>query len=413
MAVIKLPQLNWYGTKEAEFSLPDRWELETLNMSGYNKPALKVAEISRALQNPIGTKPLKELAIGKKEIVIIFDDMSRVTRTAELAQAVLRELSTAGIEDKQIRFVCALGCHGSLTRIDFVKKLGEDILARLPVYNHNPFGNCVPVGKTKTYATDVMVNAEVMSCDLKISLGMIVPHPMSGFGGGGKIILPGVTSFETTRYNHRKTHHDMATLRGKLGTGRFDENPMRMDIEEAATLAGLDFMVNVLVNYMGETVGIFSGALKPAYTEAVKAAKIHYLTPKIQDKDIVIANAFIKANEAFIGVNIANSAVNRQGGDVVMIAKAPEGQVIHYLLGPFGEKQFGPEHQYSRVPEHVKRLIIFNEYPDLAGRGWYAESEKVVFVSKWKDVLTLLEKDYPSAAKVGIYPNSEIQYFTS
>ena len=412
MAVIKLPQQNWYGAKEVGFSLPGRWQAEILNMSGYNKPALQLAEISQALQNPMGTKPLRELAQGKQQVVIIFDDMSRITRTEALAQAVLKELAAAGISDKQIRFVCALGCHGALTRIDFVKKLGVDILARFPVYNHNPFGNCVSVGKTTTYGTEVLVNAEVMSCDLKIALGLAVPHPMSGFGGGGKIILPGVTAFETTKHNHQKTHHDMSTMRGKLGTGRFDENPMRMDIEEAALLSGLDFIINVLVNNMGETAGIFAGALQPAYTEAVKAAKSHYLTPRVNDKNIAIANAFIKANEAFIGVGIASSAVSQQGGDVVMIANAPEGLVPHYLLGPFGEKQFGPEHQFSRVPEHVKRLIILNEYPDLAGRGWYAESEKVVFVHKWQDVLNLLEKDYPSTAKVGIYPNSEIQYFT-
>ncbi|MDD5190221.1 MAG: lactate racemase domain-containing protein [Dehalococcoidales bacterium] len=413
MALVKLPQLNWYGTTEVNFLLPDAWQVETINMAGYNKPALKPSDIGRALQNPIGCSPLKELAKGKKEVVIIFDDMSRVTRTEALAQAVLKELAAAGIKDKQIRFVCALGCHGALTRIDFVKKLGEDIMSRFAVYNHNPFGNCVPVGKTGTYGTPVSVNAEVMSCDLKIALGMVVPHPMSGFGGGGKIILPGVTSFETTLHNHKQTHHDLTALRGKLGTGRFDENPMRLDIEEAATLAGLDFIVDVMVNYMGETTAVFAGALKPAYAEAVKAAKAHYLTPKVQDKDIVIANAFIKANEAFIGVSIANSAVNRQGGDVVLIANAPEGQVVHYLLGPFGEKQFGPEHQFSRVPEHVRRLIVYNAYPDLAGQGWYAASEKVVFVYKWEEALILLEKDYPSTAKVGVYPNSEIQYFTS
>jgi nickel-dependent lactate racemase len=414
MPSITLPQLNWYGTKTIDFPLADRWQVETLHMFGWQLPALTPVEITHALRNPIGCLPLQQLARGKKEVVIIFDDMSRVTRTEILAQAVLQELAAAGIKDRQIRFVCALGCHGALTRIDFVKKLGDDILSRFPVYNHNPFGNLVSVGKTRTYGTEVEVNAEVMDCDLKIALGMVAPHPMSGFGGGGKIILPGVTSFKTAQHNHRQTHHDMVALRGKLGTGRFDENPMRFDVEEAALLAGLDFIVNVLVNENGETAKVYAGALQPAYAAAVAEAKAHYLTPKVQDKDIAIANAFIKANEAFIGVNIANSAINRQqGGDVVLIANAPEGQVVHYLLGPFGAKKFGPEHQYSRVPEYVKRLIIYSEYPDLAGRNWYAVSDKVVFASKWGEVLEILERDYPGAAKVGVYPSSEIQYFTS
>ena len=145
----------------------------------------------------------------------------------------------------------------------------------------------------------------------------------------------------------------------------------------------------------------------------MKAAKIHYLTPGTYKKDIAIANGFIKANESFIGLSIASSAISQQGGDVVLIANAPEGHVVHYLMGPFGKKQFGPEHHLSLIPEHVKRLIVLDEYPDLAGRGWYMESEKTFFVDRWEDVLKLLEKDFPFAAKVGIYPNSEIQYCTA
>jgi nickel-dependent lactate racemase len=407
---MKLPWFNWYGKQETELPLPDQWQVEVCNMSGYNRPAMTPADIRAALSNPIGTQPIKELAKGKKEAVILFDDMSRITRTSDVVPHVLRELAEAGVQDNHIRFVCALGCHGALTRIDFVKKLGEDVVARFPVYNHNPFGNCVPVGKTRTYGTDVFVNEEVMKCDLKIAIGAVVPHPMSGFGGGGKIILPGVTSFSTTQQNHHSTYRDMALLRGKLGQGIFDENPMRFDIEEAASLAGLDFIINSLVNLRGETVSVFAGALKPGYAEAVKAAKVHYLTPRVQDKDIIISNSYVKGNEAFLGLNIAYTAVSRNGGDIVLIANEPAGQVVHYLLGPFGENSFGPEHQSPMVPGHVKRVIIYTEYPDLVGRGWFAKSEKMMFLHKWSDVLRVLETDYPADASVAVFPNAEIQY---
>ncbi len=410
MSIVKVPQLAWYGIKEGEFPFPDRWQVEMCNMAGANKRPLKPADISAALTKPIGTKPLRELAKGKKEVVILFDDMSRATRTYDIVPYVLRELAEAGIEDRHIRFVCALGCHAPLTRLDFVKKLGEDVMVRFPVYNHNPFGNCVPVGKTQTYQTEVYVNEEVMRCDLKIAIGGTVPHPMSGFGGGGKIILPGVTSFATTQHNHHNTYHDMFALRGKLGQGVFDENPMRFDVEEGAELAGLDFMINVLFNRCGETVGIFAGALKPAYAASVNESKTHYLTPRVQDKDIAIANAYIKSNEAFLGVNVAYSAIGKKGGDVVLIANEPSGQVVHYLLGPFGENSFGPEHQRSAVPPYIRRVIVFTEYPDLVGRGWFAKSEKMMFLHKWSDVLRVLEADYPADASIAVFPNSEIQY---
>ena len=413
MSFISVPQLNWYGRGELKRPLPARWQVEIGKMAGYGRPALKPGDMRTALDDPIGTKPLSELARGKKEVVILFDDMSRITRSAEIVPHVLRALSEAGVADKNIRFVCALGCHGPLTRIDFIKKLGEETLARFPVYNHNLLGNCTYVGKTMTYATEVYVNEEVMRCDLKIAIGMVVPHPMSGFGGGGKMILPGVCSFATIQQNHHKAYRDMARLKGKMGAGVFDENPLRFDIEEAATLAGLDFIVNCLVNEWGEPVKLFAGALKPAYAEAVREAKLHYLTPGIRNQDIVISNTFIKANEAFLGSNIAYPSVSRNGGDVVIIANAMEGMVVHYLLGPWGKASFGPEHQTSRVPPNVKRVIVYNEYPDLAGRGWFSNSEKFVFTDKWSEVLEILEADYPSSAEVAVFPNAEIQYVES
>jgi len=412
MNTIKLLQPAWYEPKELVLPLPDSWQVEVYNMAGYDRPALKPDEIRAAISKPIGIPPIKELAIGKKEVVIIFDDMTRVTRVAEIVPFVLEELAEAGIPDSSIRFIMALGCHGAKDRRDFVKKLGEDTLARFPVYNHNPFGNCTYVGTTATFGTKVYVNEEVMKCDLKIAIGSVVPHPTTGFGAGGKIILPGVTSFETTKHNH-ETLYKIVREQGRsvAGMGIFDNNPICTDIDEAATLAGLDVVINGIVNMWGETVSIFAGALKPAYAAAVQEAKTHYLTPRVEGKDIVIANTFAKANEGWIGLPLAYSAVKPEGGDVVLIANMPEGQVTHYLLGPFGKTSWGPLRRELRIPRRVNHLIVYTEYPDLASRAWFGEdSDKVPFLHKWDDVLQFLQEAHRRDAKVAVYPNAEIQY---
>ncbi len=239
MNTISLPQLPWHGMKELKLSLPDSWQVELYHMAGWNRPAMKPEEIKAAITNPIGIAPIRELARGKNEVVIIFDDMTRATRLAEIAPFVLEELSKAGIPDNKIRFVCALGCHGAHNRLDFAKKLGEEILARFPVYNHNPFAHCTYVGTTNTYKTKVYINEEVMKCDLKIGIGLVVPHPASGFGGGGKIILPGVASYEAIEYNHRAALEDMTGYQDNppYGMGIFDNNPLRFDIEEVISKA--------------------------------------------------------------------------------------------------------------------------------------------------------------------------------
>ncbi len=413
MNIIRVPQLAWYETKELELPLPDSWQVEVYNMAGYNRPAMKPDEIKASISNPIGIPPIRELAKGKKEVVIIFDDMTRVTRAAKIVPSILEELAEAGIPDNRIRFIVALGLHSAMWRQHFVKKLGEDIVSRFPVYNHNPFGNCTYVGTTSTYKTRVYANEEVMKCDLKIAIGSVVPHPMSGFGGGGKIILPGVVSFETIDYNHQMAakggpeHQDILNA----GMGIFDNNPMHYDVDEAANLVGLDVLINCIVNMWGETVSVYAGALEPAYAAAVKEAKTHYLTPKVKGKNIVIANTFAKVNETSIGLGIAYPAVNTGSGDVVLIANCPEGQATHYLLGPFGKTTWAKQRQFFRpeVPQHVNHLIVYNEYPH-PGSSWFDEDDKILYFSRWDDVLKLLQKSHGTDTKVAVYPTAEIQY---
>lgn len=412
MNILKLPQLAWYGTKELELPLVDSWQVEMCYMAGSDRPALTPDQIRAAVtQNLIGTPPIRELAKGKKEAVIIFDDMTRVTRVADIVPFVLEELAEAGIPDDRIRFIAALGCHGAMTRFDFVKKLGEETLTRFPVYNHNPFANCSYVGTTATFGTEVYVNQEVMKCDLRIAIGSVVSHPRSGFGGGGKIILPGVTSFETTEHNHKRFFKILQEQGPTvIGMGIFDHNPARIDIEEAATLAGLDVLINCLVNTWGETVAVFAGALKPTYAAAIHEAKTHYLTPRVEGKDIVIANTFAKSNEAWIGLPTAYTALKPEGGDIVVIGNTPEGQVTHYLLGPFGETIWGPLRRERKIPPQVNRLIVYTEYPNLASRAWFGTTDKTLFLHKWDDVLQVLQAANGKDAKIAVYPNAEIQY---
>jgi lactate racemase len=401
-----LPQLAWHGVKSLDITLPDDWDAAFYNMAGCNKPHLKPAGIKKALANFLGMAPLREYARGKKEIVILFDDMARVTRAAEIVPHVLAELAEAGIKDRQVRFICANGCHGALDRADFVKKLGEDVLKRFPVYNHNPFDSCVYAGTTGS-GTKLSFNAEVMKCDLKIGIGSIVPHIMAGFGGGSKIVLPGVASYETITALHAPRKGNFKNT--VSGMGALADNPRRKDIDEAAAIAGLDIKIDALVNYWGETAELFAGAPKAEYSAALAAAKNHYLTEQSKEADIVIANSFAKASEAISGLMIAFPSV-KKGGDVVLIANAPDGQATHYLMGPFGNSTAGKLQLQMKVPDNVNRLIIFNEYPEIASGRYLEDSEKVIMLDRWEDVMALLIQNHGAGTKAAIYPNADIQY---
>jgi len=412
MFSIRLPQLAWYGAKELELSLPSRWPVKFYNFTGWDKPAMEPEAIRAAITSPIGSPPIRELARGKKEVVIIFDDMTRVTRIYDMVPYVLEELASAGIPDSSIQFICATGSHMAWDRTLLEKKLGREVMSRFPVYNHNPFNKCTYAGTT-SYGTAVYVNGEVMKCDLKIAIGSVVPHPNTGFGGGGKIILPGICSMETIEHFHRQEFEfrEKYPDRQLTGMGVFDENPLRLNIEEAVALVGLDIKIDCFVNMWGETVAVFAGALKPAYGAAVSAAKAHYLTPKPEAEDIVIANTYAKANESImLCLNTASRVVRPEGGDVVLIANAPDGQVTHYLMGTFGKTTRGNIVLSAKIPQNVNHVIVYSEYPDLAGRAYIEESAKVMFMDDWGDVVKALEQFHPAEARVAVLPSAEIQY---
>jgi lactate racemase len=416
MQTISVPQLAWHEPKNLELALPDSWQAKFYNMAGYNRPAMKSEEIKTSLSKLIGTAPIRELARGKKQVAILFDDLTRVTRVAEIVPFVLEELAQAGIPDSKIRFIAALGCHGALDRFGFAKKLGESTLARFPVYNHNAHGNCTYVGTTKTFGTEVYINEEVMKCDLKIGIGSLVPHPLRGFGGfsgGGKIILPGVSSFNTVKHNHETASKYFREKRSQPTPGMevFGSNLMRADIEEIAALAGLDVKIDCLINGWGETVEIFAGAVIPTYLAAVDKAKDHYLSPKGGGEPVIIANTFAKASEAVAGLNIAFKALGSRGGDVILIANAPQGQVTHFLHGPFGnivKPQRSP--LIPQSAQNLNHLIMYSEYPDLTRKGRYDEAGQVLFLHKWDDVLQVLKKVHGADTHVAVFPNADIQY---
>ncbi|MCX8189486.1 MAG: nickel-dependent lactate racemase, partial [Nitrososphaeria archaeon] len=112
----EVPALAWYGQKMQELQFPEEWQVSFLPMIGYSKPLVRREEIVRALREPIGTKPLKKLAEGKKDVVIVVDDMTRVTRAYQIIPHVLRELKDAGISDDHIRFIMGGGLHGAWYR---------------------------------------------------------------------------------------------------------------------------------------------------------------------------------------------------------------------------------------------------------------------------------------------------------
>ncbi len=410
---IRVPQLAFYGDTELELTLPASWQVETRPMPGAAQPALSDAEVRAALQGAIGSPPLRELARGKRQAVILFDDIARPTPVERLWPFVIEELAAAGLGDDQVRMIVALGTHAPHSREELRRKVGEEALRRFPVYNHNCYQHCSYVGTT-AQGTPVEVNDEVLACDLRIGIGSVLPHPSMGFGGGPKIILPGVCSLRTIRTHHtalgaRLTQEGHgATMRAGVAEG-----PLWRDIADAARLAGLDFVVNSLLNQRRGVAALVAGHPVEAWRRGVEIARRHYATVPAHDADIVITNGYGKGNEAMIAAFAANLEVGAppHSRDVVAISVAPQGVVVHYLTGDFGPATwYDRPKTVHRLPQGIRQMILYNPYPEMSNDAFFWAEPKPLELADWEEVLDVLVAAHPDGARVVVYPDLTVQY---
>jgi len=407
---VSISRQMWYEEGELQLTFPESWEVVPCLMNGHGAPQVTPEQIKAALDNPIDSPTLRKLARGRTEVAIAFDDISRPTRVADLLPYILKELDSAGIPDGSIRFICATGAHGAQTFQDFQKKLGCEILDNFPVYNHNPYENCTYVGQTST-GTRLSVNSEFMSCDLKIGIGSVIPHAQSGFGGGGKIVLPGIASIDSIENFHRWEINARESGHGNIvGPGHYVENPMVKDFNEAAKMAGLDLKIDTIINGIGQPCAIFVGEPQAEYYEAVKFAVQHYATKPVPGANVVVVNTYAKGNEAILGLLIGIMMLTERGGDMVLIMDCPAGQVVHYLLGSFGEKARG--RLFSAVNfklPWLKRLVVLSPQFEKSMTDWLAIPD-TKWVKTWPEVMDILNQDFPDGARVAVVPDGTVQY---
>lgn len=409
---IRIPVKAWYGDETMELQFPETWEVQECRMLGHDTPALNDEQLRKALHNPLGTERLRDMARGRKQVVILFDDLTRPAPTWKIIPFVLEELQEAGITDDQIRFVGAFANHAAMCLEDFAKKLGPEVVRRFRIYNHNPYEHLVDLGKT-TRGTPVLINREVMDCDLKIGIGGLIPHLGAGFGGGAKLVLPGVAGIASADHNHRVLGGmgGDRSVQKKSVLGQIEGNQVRQDIEEAVRKVGLDMKIDLLVNNKREIIGVFAGDFIAQHRAGVEQAKKLYATRMAKDCDIVITNAYPIENQVIKGVWPANVSL-KEGGIAVIVVQSVEGQALHYLAGRFGTNyggnMWGAPKQLL-VPK-AQRVLVCSSYLAKTDLDVYGPADKVIPCTTWGEVLIHLMAAYPQKAKVAIYPYAAIQY---
>jgi nickel-dependent lactate racemase len=400
---------SWYGKEEFRFPLPAGWKLVDARMRG--APALTDSEIRERVGQPIGSPSLRELARGRRSACIAVDDLTRPTETFRILPAVHDELRAAGLRDEQILVLVSLGTHRPLTRIDLAKKVGEGVLRAVRVQNHNPYLNLTQVGTTR-FGTPVLINAAFAAADLKIGIGLLAPHAYAGFSAGGKIVMPGLASWETVLANHKPATQVLA---GRVG--QVHGNTRREEIDEAARLAGLEFSLNAVSNEAGETAGLFGGDVTEAWRAAADCAAQVYATVVPTGMDVGIFNAFPKDTELLQALNAltpwnpgaGRRDVVRPGGSIVIITAASEG---HGWLGL--NNPGAPLHQRrDRHPIYRQMLVdraLYFLSPNLSQADLLEHyPPEVKVLPDWPALRQALSERHPGGATAAFFPCAPLQ----
>jgi len=322
--LLKLP----YGKDVLSCTVPDENFIGVMDPPAY--PPLKDlhAAIAAAMDVPYGGKKLEDIIRPGKTVAIIIDDGSRPTPISSILPILLGRIEALGTKKEDISIVAALGSHRYMTEQELCERVGADIYRQYKVMNsefRRPEG-LTYVGKTPE-GVDILASKCVMDCDIHIGIGCLVPHPVMGWGGGGKILYPGIAGEKTVAYFHLK-----ASLHDENMFG-LDTTPIRDMMESWVDAIGLDFIINVVLNAKQQIADVVAGHYVQAHRAGVEKGKRISGCRVTEKADVVIVSSH-PADQDFWQSPKAMYAAERalkgdSGGTMILVSPNYEGVGPH------------------------------------------------------------------------------------
>ena len=322
MAKIHVP----YSKTGMDLNIEDKNLLKVLTSKAHDfKPAKSESQlVEDSMDNPIGSKKLEELAVGKKNIVIITSDHTRPVPSKVTMPIILRRIRSVS-PNARIRILVATGFHRPSTREELIAKYGEDIVNNEEIVMHKSKddSSMKKIG-TLPSGGECIINKIAAEADLLLAEGFIESHFFAGFSGGRKSILPGIASAKTIMYNHCSEFIDSKNAR----TGILTDNPIHRDMVYAAKTAKLAFIVNVVIDQDKKVIASFAGDVEDAHKVGCD------FVTELSKIDATPADIAISTNGGYpLDQNIYQSvkgmtaaeATCKEGGVIIMIAACNDG----------------------------------------------------------------------------------------
>lgn len=323
MKTVNIP----FGSEQANIRLPD--ETEILSMPSPQPLADPAAAIQHALTHSIGSPGLETIIKEKlrakpnSTAVIVLSDQTRpvpYSGANGILVPIVETLRRRGIPQERLLILIATGTHHTLTQAELERLLDPRIFEMgIPITSHDcrDKANLMYLGRTRR-GSEVYINRDYLTADIKIATGLVESHFMAGVSGGRKSICPGLVGEETTYIFHSAAMVAAENSRDL----QLDGNPCHEEALEVARKAGVDYIVNVTLDTQYKLTGVFAGDLEQAHVQAFEHLKSYVTIPLRQTYDLVVTHA------GFVGINhyqaikaalVAMPAV-KDGGNLILAA---------------------------------------------------------------------------------------------
>ena len=318
----KLSVIFKYGTDRISFSLPDQAEIFWVNEPGTR---IKAPEFASRIRGA-----LERLDKDLTSVAVVVADKTRLCGYPEFLPVLLDALKHFGALWNKITVFIAYGTHRHQTHEESLAAYG-DPYKRLRFVHHDCLDNnsFVNLGKTSR-DTPVLIRRDILETDFLITFGAISHHYFAGYGGGRKLIFPGLGHKRAIYHNHGLfLDQERRTLSPLCQAGVLDGNPLAEDLAEYETFLSADLAIHGILDSMGEVCDLLPGGGSDHFRRACARHGKNCEMVCNREYDMVIASCggypkdinFIQSHKA---INNAAKFV-RDGGRLIVLAECFDG----------------------------------------------------------------------------------------
>jgi hypothetical protein len=215
-----------YGLSKLSVELPDSAIVVRYGHTYQDPPIIDpVIATKKALQEPLGISPLKDLAGQGKTAAIVFPDRVKggahsLAHRKVCIPLVISELLSGGCVIEDITLICAQGLHRRNTYEEWLWYLGSDIVNQFwpsRIINHDAEApDLLDLGFDEM-GNSVQTNKFVSNVDIPILIGHCAANPYGGYSGGYKMLVTGLAGRKSIESHHGpKTMHRKDWLGGTI-----------------------------------------------------------------------------------------------------------------------------------------------------------------------------------------------------